>query len=309
MKYIEEVENMADLKATSFRLNEEDLEKFKQFTTDNGLNQAEAFKSIMQTVEMARAKGMIKDRGKEIEVFQDTINNLMSMFLNSLNVNQTSEERIREELSKELQTKDNTISNLYEQLQELKADKINSDNIAEDLERKYNEIQEQLQKVNSEILEKNKSIDKLNSNNDLLQDQLKEYKQYKDNYKPLEKELDQVKADNSNKDNNIKSLENNIMQLQDKIKNDSEMIEFYRANNTELKANIKAIEEECKQEIQEVKKDHEKALSGQIEAIKDQLEGKYNLEIERKALEIQKLQNEIDILKTKPKATKPNNNK
>ena len=113
---------MAEIKATSFRVSEEDIAKFKEFAEENGYNQAEAFKSIIQTMEMAKAKGMIKDRAKEIEVFQNTINNLMSMFLNSLNVNQTSEERIREELSQELQTKDNTIGNLYEQLQDLKAD-------------------------------------------------------------------------------------------------------------------------------------------------------------------------------------------
>lgn len=296
-------------KVTSMRLNEEDLEQFKAFAKDNGLNQQQAFNSLIALAELEKAKNVLGDRSKEIETFRETVNKLLNFYVNSLEVNATTEQTIREALSKELQTKDNTISNLYEQLQEVKAEKINSDNMLEDLEHKYKEIQEQLQKANNEILEKNKSIDKLNSNNDLLQDQLKEYKQYKDNYKPLEKELDQVKADNTNKDNTIKSLENNIMQLQDKIKNDSEMIEFYKANNTELKANIKTIEAECKQEIQEVKKDHEKALQGQIEAIKGQLEGKYNLEIERKALDIQKLQNEIDILKAKPKATKPNNNK
>ena len=71
---------MAEIKATSFRVSEEDIAKFKEFAEEQGYNQAEAFKSIMQTVEMAKAKNMIKDRAKEIEVFQDTINNLMSMF-------------------------------------------------------------------------------------------------------------------------------------------------------------------------------------------------------------------------------------
>ena len=112
---------MAEIKATSFRVSEEDIAKFKEFAEENGYNQAEAFNNMIQTLEMAKAKGMLKDRAKEIETFQNTINKQMEMFLNSLNVNQTSEERIREELSKELQIKDNTITNLYEQLQEVKA--------------------------------------------------------------------------------------------------------------------------------------------------------------------------------------------
>ena len=155
---------MADIKATSFRISEDDIAKFKEFADKEGYNQAEAFKSIMQTVEMAKAKNMIKDRAKEIEVFQDTINNLMSMFLNSLNVNQTSEERIREELSQELQTKDNTISNLYEQLQDIKAEKNRIEEEKKQLNKdveSYEIIGEQLNKTKEE---QQKNIDKLNSN-------------------------------------------------------------------------------------------------------------------------------------------------
>ena len=178
---------MADIKATSFRLNEEDIVKFKQFIDENGFsNQAEAFTSIMQTVEMAKAKGMIKDRAKEIEVFQNTINNLMSMFLNSLNVNQTSEERIREELSQELQTKDNTIGNLYEQLQDLKADNERLKDNEKIKESIIKQADEEVKKLQKDNVDKEKSIDKLNSNNDLLQEQLQEYKQYKEQYKGQE---------------------------------------------------------------------------------------------------------------------------
>ena len=40
---------------------------------------------------------------------------------------------------------------------------------------------EEVKKLQKDIDDKNKSIDKLNSNNDLLQEQLQEYKQYKEN--------------------------------------------------------------------------------------------------------------------------------
>ena len=185
---------MADIKATSFRVSDEDIAKFKEFADKEGYNQAEAFKSIMQTVEMAKAKNIIKDRAKEVEVFQNTINDLMSYFLNSLNVNQTSEERIREELSQELQTKDNTISTMYDQLQEVKAENKALKDNAKELNDNIKIINEEVKKLNNDILDKNKNIDKLNSNNDLLQENLQEYKKYKDNYKNLENELEQLKA-------------------------------------------------------------------------------------------------------------------
>ena len=217
---------MADIKATSFRVSEEDITKFKEFAEENGYNQAEAFKNMIQTLEMAKSKNMIKDRAKEIEVFQDTINKQMEMFLNSLNVNQTSEERIREELSQELQTKDNTISNLYEQLQEVKAinDELKADNKEYgDALKTTNKLFEDAEKSNAD---KQKNIDKLNSNNDLLQEQLQEYKQYKEKYKSLEEELEQLKNNNAELQDNNNKLENNINSLNDKLKNNFDMLAF-----------------------------------------------------------------------------------
>ena len=298
---------MADIKATSFRVNEEDLEKFKQFMDQEGIKtQADGFKSIMQSVEMAKAKNMIKSREKEIEVFQDTINDLMSYFLNSLNVNQTSEERIREELSQELQTKDNTISILHEQLQELKADKINVDNNFKDIDSKNKELLEQLQKANTDITDKNKSLDKLNSNNDLLQEQLKEYKQYKDNYKVLEKELEQLKTDKSILDNTINQLNNDNKQLNDKVNNSDNMIKFYRDNIADLKkdvdtykTDIKTLEDKKDKQIEELKADHNNALEEQQKALHEQMKDKYDIAVAKKDLEFQKLNNEIDQLKAK----------
>ncbi|MGL4914308.1 MAG: hypothetical protein ACRC3Y_17955, partial [Romboutsia sp.] len=73
-----------EIKAVSFRLVEEDIQKFREIAEQQGLNQAEMFQGLMNNFEMAKAKGQITDRAKEIEVFQDTVNNLMGMFINSL---------------------------------------------------------------------------------------------------------------------------------------------------------------------------------------------------------------------------------
>lgn len=292
---------MADVKATSFRVNEEDIVKFKEFADKEGYNQAEAFKSIMQTVEMAKAKNMIKDRAKEIEVFQDTINNLMSMFLNSLNVNQTSEERIREELSQELQTKDNTIATMYDQLQEVKADNKDLKDNNKELNDNIKAINEEVKKLNNDILDKNKNIDKLNSNNDLLQENLKEYKEYKDNYKNLENELEQLKADHDVlKDINNK-LNNDNKQLNDKIKNDSDMIEFYKNNIAELKGNIdtykadiKMLESKYNQELNNIKAENTKALQEQLKKNELEFKERLDFELQKKQLEMDKLKNELE---------------
>lgn len=302
---------MADIKATSFRLNEEDITKFKEFAEKEGYNQAEAFKSIMQTVEMAKAKNLIKDRAKEIEVFQDTINNLMSMFLNSLNVNQTSEERIREELSQELQTKDNTISNLQEQLKDVKAE--NSDLKADNKKLNTDVIDYEIieKELNNMLKGHQKNIDKLNSNNDLLQEQLQEYKQYKDNYIELEIQLKQLRANHEEVKADNNKLINKIDLLNNKITTDNDMIEFYKTNISELKANIegyktdiKSLEEKCNKQIESIKAEHEKALQEQLKVNADMLNNKHEVELNKKDLEIQKLKNEISFLETKTEEIK-----
>ena len=285
---------MADIKATSFRLNEEDIVKFKEFAEEQGYNQAEAFKSMIQTLEMAKAKNMIKDRAKEIEVFQDTINNLMSMFLNSLNVNQTSEERIREELSQELQTKDNTISNLYEQLQDIKADNKQLQENNKLLTDDMNAVVEDVKKLNFDIAEKQKNIDKLNSNNDLLQEQLQEYKEYKNNYKKLNSQLNQLREEHEElKKNNNKLINENEL-LNNKISANTDMIEFYK---NEITSKDK--------DIDNYKAEHEKALNEKLKNNIDNLNAKHEIELSKKDLEIQKLNNEIQELhRSKIKFTK-----
>jgi len=299
---------MSDIKATSFRISEDDIAKFKEFADKEGYNQADAFKSIMQTVEMAKAKNMIKDRAKEIEVFQDTINNLMSMFLNSLNVNQTSEERIREELSKELQTKDNTISTMYNQLEDTKSDNKNFKDNNKELTDNLKSISENVKRLNNDIVDKQKNIDKLNSNNDLLQEQLKEYKQYKDDYKKLNNHLEQTKAENEKiKDNNNKLSNDNDL-LNNKISANNDMLNFYKKeienkskSIEDYKDDMKLLESKYNRQVENIKEEHEKALQEQIKGNIANLSNKHEIDLGKKDLEIGKLNNIIEQLQNKTK--------
>ena len=107
-------------KISALRVNIGDEESFKQYLKDNGYTQAEGFKNLVALMELDNAKEQLSDRAKEIDTFRDTVNKLIGFYINSLEVNQVAEDRIREEVKKELSTKDNTIRNLQEQLQEQK---------------------------------------------------------------------------------------------------------------------------------------------------------------------------------------------
>ena len=95
-----------DIKVTSMRLNSEDIEKFKEFASNNDFNQQQAFNALIALAKLEKAKTTLGDRSKRIEVFRDTVTKLMNFYINALEENATTEDRIREELQKELRTKD-----------------------------------------------------------------------------------------------------------------------------------------------------------------------------------------------------------
>lgn len=286
------------IKATSFRVNEEDIEKFKEFAQQNGFNQAEAFKSMMNTVEIAKAKEQIKDRAKEIEAFQDLNNRLVNMFLNSLELNMTSEERIRETFSKELNTKDNTIADLQDKINTLNAKlQVTSKNADEILEKNI-VLQKSLDKAEKELLTKENSIKNLEEQLSTLNGIVTEYKNFKDINVKLEDENKKLKENHTTEKAAIKELN-----LQ--MKNITEQRDFFKKQIDELKQQNSAVEQKLeakesyyKADIKELKEKYDKRLKEKTEELEERfkekissLEEKHEFEIEKKEFEIEKLKN------------------
>ena len=291
-----------EIKAVSFRLAEDDIQKFRGFADEQGLNQAEMFQSLMNSFEMAKAKGMITDRAKEIEVFQDTVNTLMNMFINSLAINQTSEERIRETLSLELNTKDKTIADLQSREKNLK---IEFERIDKDLDKSLktgNELAVNLENANKEIEQKNNIINNQQEQINTLNSIVTEYKSYKDINKELE--LRNIELNNKLTD----TLHSNS-DLQSKIENLENIEEFYKAEVESLKneikevnKNIKDIEKSHKDEIKDLNNIHREELNvledkykSEIEELKKELTEKFNEDMKNKIeFEKSKYQLELD---------------
>lgn len=291
-----------EIKAVSFRLAEDDIQKFREFADEQGLNQAEMFQSLMNSFEMAKAKGMITDRAKEIEVFQDTVNTLMNMFINSLAINQTSEERIRETLSLELNTKDKTIADLQSREKNLK---IEFERIDKDLDKSLktgNELAVNLENANKEIEQKNNIINNQQEQINTLNSIVTEYKSYKD----INKELELRNIDLNNK---LTDTLHSNSDLQSKIENLENIKEFYKAEVESLKneikevnKNIKDIEKSHKDEIKDLNNIHREELNvledkykSEIEELKKELTEKFNEDMKNKIeFEKSKYQLELD---------------
>jgi chaperonin cofactor prefoldin len=297
---------MSEIKGTSFRVNEDDLKKFKEYMKEFNLTQAETFQAIINSFEMAKAKNLITDRAKEIEVFQSTVNNLTSMFISSLAINQTSEERIRESLSVELTTKDKLISNLQEDNDKYK-DKIKAlSNSVKEYENTINEINSNLYKSNKDNEDKTLTINNQLEQIKTLNEIVAEYKEYKDTNKVLvhsNKELTK-----SNKD-----LVHENLDLKDKISNIKDMNKFYkeqilkleeevRKSNSENNNNKDKYEKEIEllkntqnKNLDDIKLESKARLEEKEKDFKDRLE----LEKEKFQLEVEKINNQYELLEIK----------
>jgi chromosome segregation ATPase len=200
-----------------------------------------------------------------------------------------------------------------DQLQELKTDNDTFINTTNTLESKIGDLTNSIAALKDEIIDKSNSLDIANRNNNNLQDQLSEYKEFKNENVTLKKQLEQVQEALNEKSTSVSTLINNIKQLEDKIKTDTDMISFYREQldvNKEEKINLnnsllekekshkdelKELEKKSKLEIIELKESHKNSIAEKIE----QLNSKCELELGKKDLEIEKLKNELERLNNK----------
>lgn len=292
------------IKPATFRLNEDDINKFKEFASQNSLNQQEAFTSLLNTLELNNAKSILGDRSKSIEVFQTTVNSLVKFYINSLEENTTTEERIREELNAQISTKDNTISALYEQVQDIKNERDSLKNQVGELEDKIKSLADKNDKLEADIVDKSKAIEIANRNNSNLQEQVAEYKEYKNIHIELEKSLESLKKDNNSLASDKTSLGNVVTKLQGEIDNKDNMINFYKdqvgkleQGEKDYKAEIKNLQDKHISEIDKLKQEHKIQVESSLKELEERLIEKNNLEIQKKDLELEKVKNKLDNLK------------
>lgn len=292
-----------EIKAVSFRLVEDDIQKFREIADQQGLNQAEMFQGLMNSFEMAKAKGQITDRAKEIEVFQDTVNNLVSMFINSLAINQTSEERIRETLSLELNTKDKTIADLQEYKEKAKLQVKISDEKSTELEKLVKDLTVSLEKTTKELDQKTSIVDNQQEQINTLNSIVTEYKSYKDMNKTLELANNDLHTQISN------ALHSNA-DLESRLDNTENMKNFYKSEVDSLKNEVESLKAEIKElnkNIKEIDKANKEDIKAMEMAHKDELKGlevEYKIEVSNLRIDLteqfkEELISKIEIEKSK----------
>lgn len=311
-----------EVKGVSFRLAEEDIQKFREFAEEQGLNQAEMFQAMINNFEIARAKNSFSDRAKEIETFQVTVNTLIGMFVNSLAINQTSEDRIRDAMSLELSSKDKIITDLQAQYEATKDE-------LESIEKRFGFQSEEVVRLTAiseawskDLVQKDKSIADYQSQVKILNETIAECRLYRDGYKELESqiaELSKQLTDTQNENANLVSQNQNLEDMKNFYMNQAESFkDAERAARRLLSSHNAQINELKADQFEEMKKIRAELEIKFAAELKERIEferAKFQLELDKAVHReenlqstLQKLQKQLDIVNTNQDNKKDENN-
>lgn len=163
---------MGEIKQTNFRIDQDRADAFRAYCEANGINQAVGFERMLEALELQQAKEAIPSRETEISEFERCLRHLQGAFLNSLELNEQAEARIREEFARQLDTKDRTIGDYQEQIAALKEDKRELAGAAEQVKQLQADLtaaQEQAQRDRMAVADRDLTIKQLTANNEILQ--------------------------------------------------------------------------------------------------------------------------------------------
>jgi uncharacterized phage infection (PIP) family protein YhgE len=202
------------LRGRTIRTSNEAYEKFRQISQENFESQGQCFSTLIHLYELEQGKTVLADRKMEIENFQMHINSLLNMFVNSLQMNEDAEERVKASIQDVLDTKDRTIVQLQKernQVQSLLNEKNHSYNELQDSFAQFRNSAEEekknlhmtMEQLNQTIADKNELISLITGQKQELQEQIMETSD-------MEKKLRAFESDLSEKEQKILSLSNQL---------------------------------------------------------------------------------------------------
>ncbi len=271
-------EKKAPKAPTPFRIEQETADRFREAAKEFS-NQDAALNALLAAFDREKLQEANPQFSEDLNAFEKYQRLLSAKFTDVLNALSTADERARVDVQKLLDSKDATIADLQEALEEAKKHKQTYEDLyngAEkekktvegslhneqmETERLRQEIQEKAEQHASILSDKERLNDILSQNVSELQRKMSEYQEYP-------KQMQE-------KDVQIKALGEKVQELEDRIK-DTEY---------EHKVKLLDIERQCEKE----KSDLKAQLDEKQEALRD----KYEKEIERLRQRLEESQSKI----------------
>lgn len=201
---------MSKNKQSNFRINPEAAEKFRQYCESNGWTQAQAFDHVIQVLELDRAKTAVSGRAVEIETFEKHVKDILSAYLNSIELSNNAEARIREQFESALIRKDRTIDDLQEKVKQLLEDKNVNDASMEMVNTISAAAEERAKNAIEQLENMKKTIADQERINAMLTSQLTDATEKLDGYQALKKSEESLKKEVIESKNCITDLERTL---------------------------------------------------------------------------------------------------
>ena len=297
---------------TTFRVTPNTNGKFKELAQSLGFTQDEMLNNLLVSYELENAKALIHNREKEIDEFQSIMNRAINIYLNSLELNQNSELRIKEKYSNEINSKAEIINNLQEKLLEKDKQLSSLKTLLQDISKDYDKSSEEIKSVKDTLETKENLIIEYKEKIDALTSLVTEYRGYKEDYLNLKSKYESSLQKNSDIKYELKELRLEKSNLEKTIEIINNQLQEYKDNINQIKLEHKESIAEKNNEINKMQKDFEENLLKENEKLKlhlqeekEVLEKTYINNLEKSKLEFDKILFEKDkeIVKLKTKKT------
>lgn len=202
-----------DYKQINIRLRQDTMDSFREFCALNGMNQAQGFEHIMQVVELNNAKAAVPGRAVEIEEFERHTKEILSAYLNSIELSKNAELRVAERFKLDMQRSQRATDEAREQNAAIKLELQRCEEQRKVLQKGNEELQSKLFYSDKAIAEQKQSMELLQSQIMQMKDQLEVYGQLSDEVQTLRKEKVDLNAQISAASIQINAMTANLSDL------------------------------------------------------------------------------------------------
>lgn len=278
------------------------LEGYKERST--GANSGDFIKTLLEVYKTNKIVGNVVGGDAELKELNTITNRIYKIYSNLIDRNNTNNNSLQGEFAEQLTQKDITISNVKNRLEELKE----SNEVLEGVFNTVVEDKKELENTNTQLQKLN---DSLEFNNGKLIEDNKSLHDFKEVNNKLSNEIAELKglladaqAKNLDKDNIIKNNHTNIDVLNksiEKMKQENEKViaELNKKNDSDILNLTGKLKNDNDSKILEIK-------TKVMEKIQD-LNTKHNAEVETYQTKYKMLLEEMEQIRTIPKATKKDN--
>lgn len=234
------------------RTNEELVAKFKQMSEELEVPYGSALELLLQSYDIGQLKAVVPDRAKEIEEVEIITRRFLEIYQNSVQLNRTAEESIREGFAKQLAARDELIEKLKTEVDDSKSARTASVSALQEMEREVISLRE------SSVTEKD-LLQNYKERVESLSGLLTEYQSFKDENINLKKEIAAIQV---TCDKYAKEIEKANQELE-RIK-EQRQIELEKLENKHS-AMVNELKAEYQEKINDVRESYNNRLISQIE--------------------------------------------